>query len=267
MRQLDANYFMEDSITLCRCWRYGLCRASNSGQNNERPQITVFTSTVRGASRSNGKMAMCCGSILNNIIDSFKEYWPHAWPDLDAALREVHESFGTGRMSRVALHETGVVLGWIGGISQYGGNVWELHPLVVHPAHRHTGSGRALVADLEQGVRARGGITLWVSTDDENHRTTLAGVELYPNVVEHLANVRNLREHPYEFYQKLGFICVAPSLLASPYRVLRQVAVACSCGAIMRAKSAREAPNANRERTSKSRDTEGSPASILATRD
>jgi aminoglycoside 6'-N-acetyltransferase I len=146
--------------------------------------------------------------IATLLVDSFKEHWPHAWPDLDAALKEVRESFGAGRMSRVALNETGEVLGWLGGISQYGGNVWELHPLVVHPAHRGRGIGRALVADLEQCVSERGGLTLWVGTDDEDQMTTLAGVELYPNVVEHLAHVRNLRAHPYEFYQKLGFVIV-----------------------------------------------------------
>jgi aminoglycoside 6'-N-acetyltransferase I len=146
--------------------------------------------------------------VATLLVDSFKEHWPQAWPDLDAALREVRESFGAGRLSRVALKETGKVLGWIGGISQYGGNVWELHPLVVHPEHRGTGIGRALVADLEQCVSKRGGLTLWVGTDDEDQMTTLAGVELYPNVVEHLAHVRNLREHPYEFYQKLGFVIV-----------------------------------------------------------
>lgn len=39
-----------------------------------------------------------------------------------------------------------------------------------------------------------------------NDMTTLAGVDLYPNVLEHLAQIRNLRRHPYEFYQKLGFV-------------------------------------------------------------
>lgn len=36
--------------------------------------------------------------------------------------------------------------------------------------------------------------------------TTLAGVDFYPNVLEHSAQIRNLCRHPYEFYQKLGFV-------------------------------------------------------------
>jgi aminoglycoside 6'-N-acetyltransferase I len=139
------------------------------------------------------------------LVEGFKDHWPDAWPDVSAALREVQESFEEGRISRVALGDGGKVLGWIGGISSYGGNVWELHPLVVRPDLRRRGIGSALVADLEARVRERGGLTLWLGSDDESGMTTLSGVDLYPNVLEHLANIENLRGHPYEFYQKLGF--------------------------------------------------------------
>jgi len=146
--------------------------------------------------------------VATLLVESFKEHWPNAWPDMNAALKEVEESFGTDRISRVAVDESGMVLGWIGGIRQYDGNVWELHPLVVHPEHRRKGVGRALVADLEDQVRERGGLTLWVGTDDKDNMTTLSGVDLYPDVLKHLAKIRNLRGHPYEFYQKLGFVIV-----------------------------------------------------------
>jgi aminoglycoside 6'-N-acetyltransferase I len=139
------------------------------------------------------------------LFDGFRDDWPEAWPDMDAALKEVRESFGEDRISRVALDQSGTVLGWVGGIPSYGGNVWELHPLVVRPDLQRRGIGRALVADLEERVRERDGLTLWLGTDDETGMTTLSGVDLYPNVLEHLANMENLRGHPYEFYQKLGF--------------------------------------------------------------
>ena len=139
------------------------------------------------------------------LVEGFRDDWPEAWPDMDAALREVRESLGEGRICRVALDEDGAVLGWIGGIPSYDGNVWELHPLVVRQDLRRQGIGRALVADLEERVRERGALTLWLGTDDETGMTSLSGVDLYPNVLEHLANIENLRGHPYEFYQKLGF--------------------------------------------------------------
>ena len=57
-------------------------------------------------------------------------------------------------------------------------------------------------------MRERGGLTLWLGTDDEDNMTTLSGVNLYPDDFEHIAKIRNLRGHPYEFYQKCGFVIV-----------------------------------------------------------
>ncbi len=142
------------------------------------------------------------------LLASFREHWPEAWPDLESAEQEVRESLSHERISRVALDESGDLLGWIGGIRQYDGNVWELHPLAVRPDARGRGIGRALVGDLETQARARGGLTLWLGTDDEDGMTTLSGVNLYPDILSRIANIKNLKRHPYEFYQKLGFIIV-----------------------------------------------------------
>ena len=140
------------------------------------------------------------------LIEGFKAHVPHVWPDMTAALEEVQESFGKDRISRIALDSNGEIVGWIGGLSHYDGNVWEIHPLVVKPSRQGSGIGRQLVCDFEDLVREQGGLTIWVGTDDEDNMTTLAGVDLYPNVVEHLVQIKNLRRHPYEFYQKLGFV-------------------------------------------------------------
>jgi aminoglycoside 6'-N-acetyltransferase I len=142
------------------------------------------------------------------LVEGFRDDWPDAWPEMDAALEEVRECLGEGRVCRVAVDEGGAVLGWIGAMPSYGENVWELHPLVVRPDAQRRGIGRALVADLEERVGERGGYTLWLGTDDETNMTTLSGVDLYPDVLEHLGNMKNLRGHPYEFYQRLGFSIV-----------------------------------------------------------
>ena len=139
------------------------------------------------------------------LIEGFKTNSPNAWSDMTTALEEVQESFGEDRISRIALDDSGEIVGWIGGLNHYDGNVWEIHPLVVKPSRQGGGIGRQLVHDFEDLVGKRGGLTIWVGSDDENNMTTLAGVDLYPNVLEHLAHIRNLRRHPYEFYQKLGF--------------------------------------------------------------
>jgi aminoglycoside 6'-N-acetyltransferase I len=146
--------------------------------------------------------------VARLLVEGFKQHWPDAWPDINAALPEVQASFSIDRISRIAVGDNDQVLGWIGGIKQYDGNVWELHPLVVKTEFRGQGIGRSLVADLAAEAKNRGGIVLWVGTDDEDNQTTLSGIDLYPNVWEHVAKIRNLRDHPYEFYQKMGFAIV-----------------------------------------------------------
>ena len=144
--------------------------------------------------------------VATLLIEGFKAHAPHAWSHMAAALEEVRESLAENRISRIAIDQTGEVVGWIGGLSHYDGNVWEIQPLVVKPSRQGSGIGQQLVCDLEDIVREQGGLTIWVGTDDEDNMTTLAGVDLYPNVLDHLAQIRNLRRHPYEFYQKLGFV-------------------------------------------------------------
>ena len=142
------------------------------------------------------------------LVAAFAEHWPAAWPSYAEALAEVQESLTPDRICRAAFDADGRVLGWIAGNPQYGGHVWELHPLAVLPAAQGQGVGRALVADFEQQVAARGGVTLLLGTDDEAGMTSLAGVDLYPNVWEHIASIRNVRGHPFAFYQKCGFVIV-----------------------------------------------------------
>jgi aminoglycoside 6'-N-acetyltransferase I len=96
--------------------------------------------------------------------------------------------------------------GWIGGIRQYEGHVWELHPLVVAPAFRNKGIGTELVKALEKRVADHGGLTLWLGSDDVNGATTLGGVNLYPEPAKHLAAIKVVGYHPYDFYRKLGFV-------------------------------------------------------------
>ncbi|HEY9677412.1 MAG TPA: GNAT family N-acetyltransferase [Drouetiella sp.] len=131
---------------------------------------------------------------------------PAAWPTIDSAIEEVTESLADERLSRIAIDDEEHVIGWIGGIRQYDGNVWELHPLVVSESHREKGIGRALVSDFESLVSERGGITVILGTDDLESKTSLSGVDLYPDVYHHINSIKNLRKHPYEFYQKLGYV-------------------------------------------------------------
>lgn len=64
--------------------------------------------------------------VARLLVEDFATDFPGSWTDLDSALEEVRESFAAGRISRIAQDSDGTVLGWVGGISQYRGHVWEL---------------------------------------------------------------------------------------------------------------------------------------------
>jgi aminoglycoside 6'-N-acetyltransferase I len=142
------------------------------------------------------------------LVEGFREHWPEAWPTLDEALEELADFDTPERICRVALDDDGTVLGWIGGLPEYDGMVWELHPMVVRTDRHGKGVGRALIADLEAQVLARGGLTIQLGSDDVDNMTTLGGVDLYTNLWQQIANIRNLKGHPYEFYQKCGFTII-----------------------------------------------------------
>ena len=100
------------------------------------------------------------------------------------------------------------VLGWVGGIPQYS-HAWELHPLVVRPDVRGRGIGRALVAALEDRVRARGALTLYLGTDDDgpDPGTSAGGIDLFPDPLAHAARLAVIA-HPVGFYRRVGFVVV-----------------------------------------------------------
>ena len=140
------------------------------------------------------------------LVEAFREHWHDAWPTLEEGLEEVHEMLESGRICRVALDEQGNLQGIIGGIPGYDGNVWELHPLAVQPSLQGQRIGRALVEDFEEQVRLKGGLTITLGSDDEDEMTSLSNVDLYENLWEKIRDIRNLKNHPFEFYQKLGYV-------------------------------------------------------------
>lgn len=130
-----------------------------------------------------------------------------AWSTYELAKDEVIDSLQEERISRVLLSQEGEVIGWIGGQSQYGGNVWELHPLVIREAHRRKGFGKQLVLDLEQQVAQRGGVTIILGSDDEHNQTNLSNRNIYTDVPAFIKEFRS-KDHPVNFYLKLGYVIV-----------------------------------------------------------
>ena len=137
------------------------------------------------------------------LHQSFKH--ENGWPTLTSARDEIGYILREG--FALALLEDGEVAGWIGGLPEYRGRVWELHPLVVQPARQRRGLGHALVEAFEKEAAARGALTVTLGTDDDTGITSLADADLYTDVPGHIAGLRDLgRNHPFLFYQKVGYV-------------------------------------------------------------
>jgi aminoglycoside 6'-N-acetyltransferase I len=137
------------------------------------------------------------------LVEGFDE--PRGWPTLDLAREEVALVLRDG--FACAAVEGASLLGWVGGLPEYAGRVWELHPMVVHRNHRRRGVGRALVEAFEAEAARRGALTATLGTDDDSGMTSLADVDLYGDVPMHIAGLRDLgRSHPFLFYRTLGYV-------------------------------------------------------------
>lgn len=140
-----------------------------------------------------------------NILHlAFREHWPDAWQTLEEALDEMEDLLASDRICLCASEEDEVI-GLIGGMPSYGGRVWELHPLAVHPNKQLLGVGRRLIQEFESRVKAKGGLTIMLGSDDVDDMTSLANADLYDDLPSKLRDIKNYKRHPYEFYIKQGY--------------------------------------------------------------
>jgi aminoglycoside 6'-N-acetyltransferase I len=140
------------------------------------------------------------------ILMSALAHVPSAWHNFTQARAEV-ASFNNADRVAVAVVEHGEVLGWIGAI-EHSSHAWELHPLVVRPAHQRRGHGTLLVNALELMARHAGISAIWLGADDDFGGTNLYDKDLYPNVLEHLLRLEPVRSHSFTFYRRMGFTVV-----------------------------------------------------------
>ena len=138
------------------------------------------------------------------LLDGFSDTGTAAWSTIEECNKEVTDSLLDEKISRIAIDENEKVLAWTIGAEIYD-VTWELELLVVRRISKLKGIGKNMLEDFEEQVKNRCGTAVFLGSDDENNRTSLGGIELYPNPLQHLANIKNLGGHPYEFYQKCGY--------------------------------------------------------------
>ena len=129
--------------------------------------------------------------------------FPHAYNN--SSMDEMNNILEVERVAVMAI-EKDKLIGFIGAIPQYGNTGWELHPLVVDEQYRGRGVGSALEDFLVSQVVHKGGIMMYLGTDDEFNQTSLAYVDLFNDPLEKIKTIINISHHPYEFYLKQGYI-------------------------------------------------------------
>ena len=139
--------------------------------------------------------------IADDAAEVMRDALGYSKKDAEA---EVRRMLSKKRVAFAAITENRVA-GIIGAIPQYGMTGWELHPLAVLKAYQRRGIGTALIEALENDVAARGGIMLYLGSDDESGTTSLYGADLYDDTFGKLANIKNIGGHPFPFYEKCGY--------------------------------------------------------------
>ena len=120
------------------------------------------------------------------------------------AEEEIKRMLKSTRIGFVAITDNCVV-GIIGATPQYGVTGWEMHPLAVLKEYQRRGIGTALVEALEYEAATRGGVMIYLGSDDKTGATSLFGVDLYNDTFGKITNIQNTGGHPFSFYEKLGY--------------------------------------------------------------
>jgi len=145
--------------------------------------------------------------IADDAAEILREAFPLCYGG-NYAAQEVKRMLSKKRIGLAAIVRTeqGLrVAGIIGAIPQYGVTGWELHPLAVSKEYRGLGFGRWLMEVLEDEIASRGGVMIYLGSDDEHGMTSLYGVDLYDETFGKIANIQDKGGHPFPFYEKMGY--------------------------------------------------------------
>lgn len=139
------------------------------------------------------------------LYEASKAITLNSWKTIEEAIEEVEECLNTEYIASGYI-ENGHLIGWVGARPLYGNITWEIHPLMVKSEYQKKGIGTKLLREIEKKVKEKGAINIFLGTDDELGKTSLSKVELEKSdIFDEIKKIKNLDNHPYEFYMKNGY--------------------------------------------------------------
>jgi len=152
-------------------------------------------------------MQTLCDTSLKQAAQMLTDELPLGWETFEDAMDEIADllSLDDGSMFFAATKNDDV-LGWCGIMPDYGGNVFELHPLVVRGDMQGRGIGSLLMDTVTAAAKEKGGLTLMLGADDEapGGETSFANVDLFDNLPKLITEFEP-GKHQSAFYLKHGF--------------------------------------------------------------
>ena len=135
------------------------------------------------------------------------ETFPKAnmWPDLDEkmAIETINESIVAENIC-IGLKINKELIGWGCLCPDYWGKTWELHPFATSTKFQGKGYGQILMGEIEKMAQEKGAIGIILGSGDEEKLTSLSEKEINEeNIFEEIKNIKNIKNHPYEFYKNV----------------------------------------------------------------
>jgi len=141
------------------------------------------------------------------LIETFSK--ANMWPDLDKnkAAETVNKCLNDKNIC-LGITVNNSLIGWIGLRPMYE-KTWELHPMVVKNDCQKKGYGKILLKEAEKIARENGIIGIFIGSDDETNKTSLSDKEITgENIFDEIKNIKNYKNHPFEFYIKCGYCII-----------------------------------------------------------
>jgi aminoglycoside 6'-N-acetyltransferase I len=141
----------------------------------------------------------------NILYITFNEINGNLWLKNENSAIDVVEECIKGSNICIGIKLENKLIGW-GGLRPMYEKTWELHPIVIKKEFQGKKYGKLLISEIEKTAYKNGIIGIVAGSDDETNSTSLSKKEINgDNIFEEIKNIKNYKNHPYEFYKKCGY--------------------------------------------------------------